>query len=97
MATACANGQLTPAATTVLNTAVADGQEFCAAAQGPAGSVVVALIDAASGKAATVTGKASAVVAALCPLINGVQSFPVSPPANPAAVPMVAVKVPAVS
>ncbi len=41
----------------------------------------------------TVTGKAEDVV--VCPIVNGIKSFPVSPPANPAAVPVVATTAPA--
>lgn len=86
-----ATGGLTPSGAQVLNTAVEAGQLFCAAANGPTGAAVVAVINAADAKAVTVTGKTQAIVAATCPIIAGVKSFPVSPPANPAAVPMVAV------
>ncbi len=42
----------------------------------------------------TVTGKAEDAAAAY-PIVNGIKGFPVSPPANPAALPAVATKAPA--
>jgi hypothetical protein len=69
-------------------TAVADGQLFCAEATAT-GPLVVALANT-SGVPVTVTGKASAEVAAACAVINAI---PVMPPANPAAAPMVAAAV----
>ncbi len=68
--------------------AVADGQLFCAKATG-AGPLVVALANA-DGAPVTVTGAASADVAAACQVIGAI---PVSPPANPAAAPVVAASV----
>jgi hypothetical protein len=68
--------------------AVADGQLFCAKATAT-GPLVVALADA-SGAPVIVTGLASSVVAADCAIIAGI---PVTPPANPAAVPVVAAAV----
>lgn len=79
----------TPASTQKLNTAVAAGQSFCAVATA-VGPAVVALVNAADDKAVTVTGKTAAAVAAGCALVNGI---PVMPPADPAQVPAVAVKV----
>lgn len=69
--------------------AVVAGQAFCAkvTALGP---LVIALVDTA-GIPITVTGKTAATVAAACALANAI---PVSPPANPAQAPVVAVKVP---
>ena len=94
--TACAaGGGLTPQAASIANAVIADGQLFCAFASGPAAGAVVAVVNAANKSAVTVTGKAEDVVAAACPIINGIKGFPVSPPANPAAAPVVAAKVPA--
>jgi hypothetical protein len=70
--------------------AVADGQLFCAKAT-TTGPLVVALADAA-GAPVIVTGLSSDVVAAACRRISAI---PVSPPADPAAAPVVAVAVPA--
>ena len=70
-----------------------DGQLFCAFASGPAAGTVVAVVNAADKSA--VTGKAEDVVAAACPIVNGIKGFPVSPPANPATVPVVAATAPA--
>lgn len=70
---------------------VAQGQLFCAKATAD-GPLVVALADAA-GVPITVTGQASTVVAAACAAINAI---PVTPPANPAAAPVVAAPIPAV-
>ena len=93
--TACApGGGLTPQAATIANTIIADGQLFCSFASGPAAGAVVAVVNAADKSAVTVTGKAQDVVAAACPIVNGVHSFPVSPPANPAAAPAVATATP---
>ena len=78
---ACSTQQL--AAT---NTAIADGQLYCAKATA-LGPLVVALADAA-GAPITVTGKASQVVADACAVIGAI---PVVPPANPATAPVVAV------
>ena len=94
--TACAaGGGLTPQAATIANTVIADGQLFCAFAGGPAAGAVVAVVNTADKSAVTVTGKAEDVVAAACPIVNGIKGFPVSPPANPAAVPFVATAAPA--
>ena len=94
--TACAaGGGLTPQAATIANTVIADGQLFCAFASGPAAGAVVAVVNAADKSAVTVTGKAEDVVAAACPIVNGIKGFPVSPPANPAAMPVVATTPPA--
>ena len=76
---ACANPQ-------VQQTVVA-GQQFCAEATAT-GPLVVALVNTA-GTPVTVTNKAAADVAAACALIGAI---PVSPPANPGAAPVVAVK-----
>ena len=94
--TACAaGGGLTPQAATIANTVIADGQLFCAFASGPAAGAVVAVVNAADKSAVTVTGKAEDVVAAAaCPIVNGIKGFPVSPPANPATVPVVATTAP---
>lgn len=83
----CANGGLTPQGARILNTAVADGQLFCAttAAAGPAILAIVSAIDA---KAVTVTNQTAGYVAQACKLVNGI---PVVPPADPAAVPAVAI------
>jgi len=92
--TACAaNGGLTPQAANIVNTVIADGQLFCAFASGPA--AVVAVVNSADKSAVTVTGKAEDVVAAACPIVNGLKGLPVSPPANPTAVPVVATTAPA--
>ena len=80
--------------TAIANTVIADGQLFCAFASGPAAGAVVAVVNAADKSAVTVTGKAEDVVAA-CPIVNAITGFPVSPPANPAAVPVVATTAPA--
>lgn len=79
----------TPATTQKLNTAVAAGQLMCATA-GVYGPAVVAIVEAASGKPYLVNDRAAATVAATCALVNGI---PVVPPADPAQVPAVAVKV----
>ncbi len=71
------------------NTAVRDGQLFCAKATTD-GPLVVAVADAA-GAPIIVTGLAAAVVKGDCALIDAI---PVTPPANPAAAPVVAVAVP---
>ena len=93
---ACAaGGGLTPQAANIANTIIADGQLFCAFASGPAAGVVVAVVNAADKSAITVTGKAEDVVGAACPIVNGIEGFPVSPPANPATVPVVATTAPA--
>ena len=65
--------------------AVVDGQLFCAKATVD-GPLVAALVNAA-GVPVVVTNVASAVVAAECAAIGGV---PVSPPANPATAPIIA-------
>ncbi len=90
---ACAGGQLTPAGTAAVNTAIADGQQFCAVAQSPGLTTIVRLVAASTGVPVTVTDKAADVVAATCPVIAGIKSFPVSPPPAPATVPIVAVPV----
>lgn len=74
------------AVTTAVNTAVADGQLFCAKATS-AGPLVVAATSAL-GAPVIVTGMASAAVAAVC---AGIDAIPVSPPANPGSAPVVAV------
>lgn len=76
---ACANPQV--------QQAVVSGQQFCATATAT-GPLVVALVNTA-GTPVTVTNKGAADVAAACALIGAI---PVSPPANPAAAPVVAVK-----
>jgi hypothetical protein len=94
--TACAaGGGLTPQAATIANTVIVDGQLFCAFASGPAAGAIVAIVNAADKSTVTVTGKAEDVATAACPIVNGIKGFPVSPPANPAAAPVVATKAPA--
>ena len=89
--TACAaGGGLTPQAAIIANAVIADGQLFCAFASGPTAGTVVAVINAADKSAVTVTGETEDVVAAACPIVNGIKGFPVSPPANPAAILVVA-------
>ncbi len=68
---------------------LADGQLFCATVT-PAGPIIVAVADAA-GVPIIATGLASATVTAICAQIAAI---PVSPPANAAIVPMVAVALP---
>ena len=65
------------------------------AAETAAAGSVVAAVNAADKSAVVATGKAEDVVAAACPIVNGVHGFPVSPPANPAAAPTVATTNPA--
>ena len=60
-----------------------------------AAGAVVAVVNAADKSAVTVTGKAADVVAAACPIVNGIKGFPVAPPPNPAAVPVIATTAPA--
>lgn len=67
-----------------VNTAVVDGQLFCAKAT-TLGPVVVAVATAA-GVPIIATGATSLAVNAACAAIGGI---PVSPPANPAAAPVV--------
>lgn len=75
---------------TASQNAVAQGQLFCAESTAT-GPLVVALANV-SGVPVTVTGKASAEVAAACAVIGAI---PVSPPSDPAAAPVVAAAVPA--
>lgn len=89
LAACTSTGGLTPSGAVVLNTAVTAGQLFCANSSG-----VFAIVNAVDAKAVTVTDKAATVVAATCPLIAGLKSVPVVPPANPVAVPAIAVVVP---
>jgi hypothetical protein len=70
--------------------AVAAGQLYCAKASVD-GPLIVALADAL-GAPVIVTGLAANIVAADCAAIGGI---PVTPPANPAAAPVVAVALPA--
>lgn len=70
------------------NSAVVDGQLFCARATS-AGPLVVALADA-TGVPVIVSGMTSSLVAADCAAIDAI---PVSPPASPATAPVVAVPV----
>ncbi len=81
--------------TAIANTVIADGQLFCTFASGPAAGAVVAVVNTADKSAVTVTGKAEDVVAAACPTVNAIKGFPVSQPANPSAVPVVATTAPA--
>jgi hypothetical protein len=74
--------------TTQQETAVRDGQLFCAVSTAT-GPLVVALADAA-GVPVTVTNKTSSVVAASCAVIGAI---PVSPPAHPSTAPVVAASV----
>jgi hypothetical protein len=75
------------------------GQLFCAVQTGGGGAVVVALIDAAASGAAPGSGQVAVIatnmgkayVDAAC---AGAGGIPVSPPANAAAAPVVAVVVP---
>lgn len=94
---ALALGACTPAQLAQINattqTAIVDGQLFCAKAT-TAGPIVVAIINTLDAKAVTVTNKAASYVASVCATINAI---PVSPPANIAAAPVVAVTVPAAS
>ena len=69
-------------------TAIADGQLFCAKATAT-GPVVVALATMA-GAPVVVTGAASTVVADACAIIGAI---PVTPPAVPSAAPVVAVQI----
>ncbi len=84
---ACTAAQNQQAAVMAQNAVVA-GQLFCGTVT-KTGPLIVALADA-SGAPVTVTGKASVVVADACAVIGGI---PVSPPANPAAAPVVAAPV----
>ena len=70
--------------------AVAAGQLYCSKAT-TLGPLVVAIVEAGTGKPVTVTGKASDVVARSCALIGAI---PVSPPADATTAPKVAVVVP---
>ena len=79
----CSTSQTAAFNTTAANV-VKDGQLFCAM-ETTTGPLTVALANAA-GAPVKVTGQASADVAAACALINAI---PVSPPANPAAAPVV--------
>jgi len=90
IAACTSTGGLTPTGVQVLNTAVTAGQLFCANSAG-----VFAIVDALDAKAVTVTNKAASVVAATCPLVAGLRTVPVVPPAIPSAVPAIAVVVPA--
>lgn len=85
------DGNLTPQATNVINTTIVVGQLFCSPGGQAAASGIVRIVNAADNKAVTVTGKAADVVAASCPVVNGLKLLPVPPPANPASVPVVAV------
>jgi hypothetical protein len=67
---------------TTVNQLVTDGQLFCAE-----GATIVAVLTAGS-QPTSVKGIASNVVAQGCPIVNSIQSVPVSPPANPAATPV---------
>lgn len=67
--------------------AVVEGQLFCAKAMGTTGTVTVALATAL-GVPITVIGVAADVVKEACAKID---AMPVSPPADPAAAPVVAV------
>ena len=82
---ACSASQTASVDGWVTKTVVA-GQSFCAKATAD-GPLVVALADL-SGVPVIVTDVASAVVAANCAAIGGI---PVSPPANPASAPVVAI------
>lgn len=91
----------------VTNAANAAGQLFCAIQVNGGGTIVAGLIDAYAsarlGPAAPIaviaTGATKADVDALCMQAaantGAVAAVPVSPPANPSAAPVVAVKVPA--
>jgi hypothetical protein len=79
----CSTSQTAAFNTTAANV-VKDGQLFCAM-ETTTGPLTVALANTA-GAPVKVTGQASADVAAACALINAI---PVSPPANPAAAPVV--------
>jgi len=70
---------------TAANTAYQAGQLFCSL-----DGAVVAAVDATNGSAFLVTNKSAAEVAAVCKAIYP-SSIPVVPPANPTAVPAVAV------
>ena len=87
MLAACTTTQ-TQQATATTGRVVTAGQLFCAKAT-TNGPLVVALADAA-GAPVNVTGLASSVVADACAAINAI---PVSPPANPAAAPVVSAAV----
>ncbi len=91
---ACKDGALTPQGATFVNGAITAGQLYCSPAGQVASAGVIAVINAADKSAVTVTDKTAAVVAALCPVVNGVKYLPVVPPPNPAAVPAVPVTVP---
>jgi hypothetical protein len=101
---ACANNQLTPAGaaavtaatpavqtlasiaaanSTTVDKLVTEGQLFCAGA----GTIVGVVADLST--PTSVIGKAAAVVSAACPIVQGIQTTPVSPPANAAATPVV--------
>ncbi|HXJ61913.1 MAG TPA: hypothetical protein VNU68_35185 [Verrucomicrobiae bacterium] len=68
-----------------IDRAIVQGQLFCARASA-AGSLVVALADAA-GAPISVTGRSAASVAAACAAVGAI---PVSPPPNPSQAPVVA-------
>jgi hypothetical protein len=75
------------------------GQLFCAVQTGGGGAVVVALIDAAASGAAPGGGQVAVIAtnmgkAYVDEACAGAGGIPVSPPANPAAAPVVAVVVP---
>jgi hypothetical protein len=90
---ACSSAQLQTAASTPT------GQLFCAVQTNGGGALVVAAIDAqasalapaAAPVAVIATGATKAFVDSVCAKAGGI---PVSPPANPAAAPSVAVVVP---
>ena len=88
---ACTNGALTPVGQQTVSNLIADGQLFCGVAT-QAGPVVVAVVDATSAKAVTVTDQAASYVNAACKIVNGI---PVAPPVNAAAAPVVAIVPPA--
>lgn len=74
-----------------INTAVQDGQLFCAVAT-QTGPIVMRIVDAANGgKPVIIIGQSAQRVADICAALNG--GVPVVPPANPAAAPVAAVAV----
>jgi hypothetical protein len=91
---ACKDGALTAQGATFVNGAITVGQLFCSPGGQAAASEIVAVVNAADNKSVTVTGKAAPVVAASCPVVNGLRYVPVPPPPNPAAAPIVAVQNP---
>ena len=100
LAVLCLIGTVSGCSQAQVNTALAtpQGQLFCAVQTGGGGAVVVALVDASASAVAPAaapvaviaTGATKAVVDADCAAAGGIA---VSPPANPAAAPKLAVVV----